>query len=100
MTTRSINREDTFAAIGWLKVGTGGDVAFADADIDFEALAPRHLPPRAFAVYTAGALKVTSMDGTVDTFADGELSLGVLYPMSIRRAWTTGTTATKMKIFW
>lgn len=97
---RSANRDDTFASISHLVVGVGGDVGFADADIDFATLAPNHLHPRGFMVASAGDVKITTMDGKVDTYFNGELVVGLLYPFSIRRVWLTGTNITKCRIHW
>lgn len=103
--TRSHDRHDTFCAIAWISgaAAAGGDVDFAysnTVDIDFNALAPNHLPPRGFMVCSIGDVKVTSWDGKTDTFASGELVVGALYPFSIRRIFATGTTVTKVRIFW
>lgn len=100
MTTKSINRDDTFASISHLIVGSGGDVGFADVDIDFQTLNPNHLPPRGFMIASTGDVKITTLDGKVDTYSSGELVVGLLYPFSIRRIWLTGTTITKARIYW
>lgn len=49
-------------------------------------------PLRGILLETAGALKVTYADGTVDTFASGGLAAGVWHPMyDITLVWDTGT---------
>jgi hypothetical protein len=102
MTTRSINRDDTFASIGHLIVAnSGGDVALSDTDIDFETLAPRHLPPRGFMIAVAGDVHIRTFDGKDDTYLSGELVVGLLYPFSVKRVWSTGTNASmKCRIYW
>lgn len=102
---RSIDRSDSFSSIGHLVGGpaviAGIDFAFSDAaDIAFETLASNPLPPRGIMIASTGAIKVTTMDGKVDTYADGELAVGQLYPFSWRRVWATGTTVTKVRIYW
>lgn len=50
---------------------------------------------RALYVGGTGAVKVTMEDGTTPTFA--AMPVG-LYPLRIKRVWTTGTTATNLLI--
>ncbi len=47
-------------------------------------------PCRALLVSAAGDVKVTYVNGTVDTVY---LTDGVWHPMYVRRVWSTGTTA-------
>ena len=100
--TKSINRDDTFASISHLIVAnSGGDVALADSDINFDSLSPNHLPPRGFMIAVAGDVRVTTFDGKIDTYLSGELVVGLLYPFSIRRVWSTGTNVSmKCRIYW
>lgn len=91
------DRSDTYSAIG------GMSVTKADALIVFPTTGeawkkPR--PPRGFMVGDAGTVKVTMWDGSILTFASGELALNVMHPMSIIRIWSTGTSATLFKVFW
>ena len=48
-------------------------------------------PVRAFYVGTGGDMKVTTVGGDVVTFTN--LSAGSLMPVSVKRIWSTGTTA-------
>lgn len=85
------HRDDTFCATG------GMAVVAADADITYPAYA---LFPRGFMVGNAGTVKVTLYDGTALSFASGELVTGIVYPLSVTRVWSTGSTATTFKVFW
>lgn len=91
------DRGDTYSAVG------GMSVTKADALIVFPTTGetwkkPR--PPRGFMVGDAGTVKVTLWDGSVLTFASGELALNVMHPMAVIQVWSTGTNATLFKVFW
>lgn len=99
----SHNRSDTYAALSHITLAAAVagfiDVAFSDTvDIDYFSFSP-DLPPRAFAVFSAGDLKITTMKGKTDVYLDGELNRGQFYPEAIRRVFATGTTITKMRIY-
>lgn len=99
-----VNRQNTYSALGHLTLGpavTGFiDLAFSDSvDINYIALGLGDLEPRAFAVFSTGDLKITTVSGKTDTYSDGELSRGQMYPEAIRRVFATGTTVTKMRIY-
>ena len=84
-------RDDQFVATG------GMAITPANTDISFPAWA---LFPRGIMVGDAGTVRVTTYDGTVMNFTDAELLEGVIYPISVIRVHSTGTTATVVKVFW
>jgi hypothetical protein len=63
-------------------------LAVSPADSDLSA------PVRALYVGTGGNLRVTTTAGNDVTFAN--VATGSLLPVSVRRVWTTGTTATNI----
>lgn len=94
------NRSDTFSATG------GASITKADSDISYTAetslggVSPPSKFPRGFMQSDAGSVKLTLHDGSVLTFASGELALGVIHPFSVVRVWSTGSSATVFKVFW
>jgi hypothetical protein len=97
LTTTPPDRKDTYSAVG------GMAVTPADALIVFPTTGgtfKRARPPRGFMVGDAGTVKVTLWDGSILTFVSGELALNVFHPMAVIQVWSTGTTATKFKVFW
>lgn len=42
---------------------------------------------------TAGALRVTFVNGDDVTFPSGALAAGVIHPLAVKRVWSTSTTA-------
>ncbi len=48
---------------------------------------------RGISFATAGALKITTLDGTTTTIPSGALAAGIIHPITIKRVWSTGTTA-------
>lgn len=53
-------------------------------------------PGRAIMVGVSGNVKVTYVDGTVDTLP--ALVAGVWHPVSVKIIWSTGTTATGIHV--
>ena len=53
---------------------------------------------RAVVLNVAGVLKVTTADG--DTVTTPTLNAGQFHPMSVRRIWSEGTTATGIQAWW
>ena len=47
---------------------------------------------RALVVFSAGSVKFTCLDGTVDTWTLPEVGLPYILPIAIRKVWATGTT--------
>ena len=93
------DRRDTYTAVG------GMSVTKADANITMPAFdkafinsAPR--TPRGFQIGDSGTVKITTQDGSVLTFADGELAKSVIHPISVIKVWSTGTSASVFKIWW
>lgn len=52
------------------------------------------VPTKGIYVGVTGDLKVTLNDGSTVTFTS--LSSGVIHPLSVKRVWATGTTATSI----
>ena len=93
------NRDDLFTAVGGMSVTKAdADISFPSVDKTLAVSAPRF--PRGFAVGDAGTIKITTSDGSVLTYIDGELAKGVTHPISVVRVWSTGTSATIFKIYW
>ena len=99
------HRHDAYAGVGGIIIETAD---FSDSlDIDrlltaagtFDAN-PGSRIPRQFIVFTAGTLKVDYQDGSTITYASGELIVGMPYSHSIIKIYTTGTTVTKIGIYW
>ena len=91
------DRTDTYTAVG------GMSVTKADALIVFPTTGEafkRARPPRGFMVGDTGTVKVTLWDGSILTFASGELALNVMHPMAVIQVWATGSNATLFKVFW
>ena len=56
---------------------------------------------RGLLITTAAAIKLELVDdpaGTATTYAAGELVVGVLHPLRVRRIWSTGTALTTAQI--
>jgi hypothetical protein len=84
------NRQDTFSAVG--------GIAITPADSDIAFAGP--LFPRGISIGIVGTLHITTMDGSELTFAASELATGLIHPIAVRRVWSTGTTATGIKVYW
>lgn len=84
------------------RLRAGGDVKSLGVDFNADDAAD-NVPKVAFmnqeGLYVgAGTLKIKTINGTVVTFADGELAAGVCHPLRISRVYSTGTTATDLKL--
>lgn len=55
---------------------------------------------RGIAFATAGALKVTMVNGDVVVIPSGALAAGMIHPLRIKRVWSTGTTAASIVGFY
>jgi len=55
-----------------------------------------NVPPRAFLVTTAGDLKITT---TGDSIVTVPVDANVIYPISVKRFWSTGSTAADVLMF-
>lgn len=55
---------------------------------------------RGILIAGSGTLRVTLHAGDTIDFADGELSKGVIHPMRVRKVHSTGTTLTKIWVFY
>lgn len=53
-------------------------------------------PTRGISFAGAGALKVTTVDGTTVTIPSGALAAGVVHPLAVKRVFATGTGATNI----
>lgn len=63
------------------------------------------LPPnaygacRAFSIGIAGTIKILTVDWATLTYGSGELALGIVHPIAIRRVFSTGTSADGIKAY-
>lgn len=87
----SPDRHDTYAAMG------GATITKADADITYP---DRAIWPRGLMVGDTGQVTLTTMDGSVLVFTDAEITKAIMLPICVRRISSTGTNATKFKVFW
>jgi hypothetical protein len=75
---------------------------FSDSvDLNLNALVgnmPSPASVRGFIPLTEGSLRVNDLDGAVRSFLEGELTVGQVYPLCIRRIHATGTTLTRICI--
>ena len=55
---------------------------------------------RGISFATAGALKVTTVGGSVETIPSGALAAGIMHCLPVVRIWNTGTTATNIVAYW
>lgn len=63
------------------------DAALSDTADQFTSAAPC----RAFSFGVAGAIKVTTVGGSVVTIPSGALAVGVQHSLQVLRFWSTGT---------
>lgn len=71
-----------------------GDPAVTIFDITPDDAADLMRPTTALNVATPGTVRITTMDGSV---ADVTVHPGHAFPVSARRVWLTGTTATGIR---
>ena len=56
-------------------------------------------PSRGISVDVVGTVKVTMWDGSVVAFVSGAFAVGTIYPVCIKRLWSTGTAATGIVLY-
>lgn len=80
----------------------GYEITPADADFDLVALGAVKAPVviRGLSFGGTGTLRVTMVGGGVLNFNDGDLLAGMIHPMSVKRIWLTGTTVSRIKVYW
>src|SRR2546430_6186039 len=57
-------------------------------------------PCRGISFGGAGTLKITTLGGETISFASGDLATGTIHPISAKRIFLTGTSATGLWIYW
>jgi hypothetical protein len=80
----------------------GLELSPADADFDLVALGAVKAPVvvRGLSFGGTGTLKVTTIGGGVLTYNDGDLLAGMIHPISVKRVWLTGTSVSRVKVYW
>ena len=75
-------------------LGAGGGFLITPADSDLA------IPTRGICFATAGALRVTFVDGTDVIIPSGALAAGIVHALRVKRVWSTNTTAASIVGFY
>lgn len=80
----------------------GIEITPADADFDLVGLGAVKAPVvvRGFSFGGTGTLRVTTLGGQVLNYAAGDLLPGMVHPLGVKRIWSSGTSVSRVKVYW